>query len=146
MLKNDVKIIAIHYVREQEQMRADLISTLYYGSPDYVDLILKTNGISNPFSFKEGQFLRIPDKAGAERYRKNIKKISNKPRTQFTDPRRLSQQDKKRKEFLENRSKKRTNGSSENLPPNMLKSNQSSKEFKDGKIVLGSNINSKPRG
>jgi hypothetical protein len=80
---------------------------------------------------------------GAERYRKNLKKVSNKPRTQFTDTRRLSKQDEKRKQFLEQRSKTKTNGSSENLPPNMLKSNQSSKVFKNGKIILGSNLNTK---
>jgi hypothetical protein len=143
MLKDDVNVIAIHLVRDQEQMRPDLISNLYYGTPDYVDLVLKMNGISNPFSLKEGQFLRIPDRMGAERYRKNLKKVSNKPRTQFTDTRRLSKQDEKRKQFLEQRSKTKTNGSSENLPPNMLKSNQSSKVFKNGKIILGSNLNTK---
>jgi len=143
MLKDDVKVIAIHLVRDHEEMRPDLISNLYYGTPDYVDLILKMNGISNPFSLKEGQFLRIPDKAGAERYRKNLKKVSVKPRTQFTDTRRLSKQDEKRKQFLEQRSKMKTNGSSENLPPNMLKSNEKSKVFKDGKIILGSNLNTK---
>jgi hypothetical protein len=143
MLKDDVNVIAIHLVKGHEQMRPDLISYLYYGTPDYVDLVLKMNGISNPFSLKEGQFLRIPDRMGAERYRKNLKKVSNKPRTQFTDTRRLSKQDEKRKQFLEQRSKTKTNGSSENLPPNMLKSNQSSKVFKNGKIILGSNLNTK---
>lgn len=142
-MKDDIKVIGLHYVKENEQMRPDIISTIYYGTANYVDLILKMNGISNPFSLKEGQILRIPDKAGAQRYMKNIKKISNKPRTQFTDKRRLTKQDEKRKEFLEKRSKKKANGSSENLPPNMLKSNQKSKEFKDGKIILGSNINTK---
>jgi hypothetical protein len=143
MLKDDVRVIAIHLVKDHEEMRPDLISVLYYGTPSYVDLILKMNGISNPFSLKFGQFIRIPDKAGAERYRKNLKKVSNKPRTQFTDTRRLSKQDEKRKQFLEQRSKMKTNGSSENLPPNMLKSDQKSKTFKNGKIILGSNLNTK---
>jgi hypothetical protein len=115
VLKDDVRVIAIHLVRDHEQMRPDLISNLYYGTPDYVDLILKMNGISNPFSLTEGRFLRIPDKAGAERYRKNLKKVSNKPRTQFTDTRRLSKQDEKRKQFLEQRSKTKTNGSTYRL-------------------------------
>lgn len=144
-LKAEVNIINVHRVREDEEMRIDIISILYYGTPDFVDLILKTNAISNPFSIKAGQLLRIPDKDSAEGYRKRLKKISNKPRTQFTDSKRLSQQDQRRKKFLEEKSAQKANGSKENLPPNMLKSGESPKEFRENKIILGSNLNTKKK-
>jgi hypothetical protein len=144
-LKSEVNIINVHYVKEDEEMRLDLISNLYYGSPDFVDIILKANGISNPFSVKEGMFLRIPDKEASLRYKNKIKKVSNKPRTQFTDPKRMNEEDAQRKKFLEEKSKSKPNGSKENLPPNMLKSDESVKIVKDDKIILGANMRTSNR-
>ena len=48
-------------VSEYFQMRADLIAALKMGSHNSVGSLLKFNGISNPFSIKEGQVLAIPD-------------------------------------------------------------------------------------
>jgi hypothetical protein len=144
-IKAEVKLINVHLVREDEEMRLDIISQLYYGDTQYVDLILKTNGISNPFSIVAGQFLMIPEKDAAEQYRKKIQKISNKPRTQFTDPKRMSKQDAKRVKFLEEKSKSKPNGSKENLPPNMLKTDQKPKQVIQDKILLGSNIKTNNR-
>jgi len=144
-IKANVKLISVHLVKEDEEMRIDIISKLYYGDTEYIDLILKTNGISNPFSIRAGQFLLIPEKDSAEQYRKKIKKVSNKPRTQFTDTKRMSEQDSKRKAFLEDKSKTKVNGSSENLPPNMLKSDQSVKYIKQDKIILGANLKTNNR-
>lgn len=139
-LNGSVKFIALHEVKGDEEMRVDLISIQYYGNDSFVDLILKSNGISNPFSIKQGMILNIPDKDAAEKFQKNFAKISNKPRTQFTDPSRMNQQDKNRKEFLSSKSAGKKNGSIENLPPNMLKSNQVTKKVVDNQIILGANI------
>lgn len=144
-INSNVKLLAVHIVREHEEMRIDLISEAYYGTTEYIDLIMKTNGISNPFSIKAGQLIMIPNKDSAEQFRKKIKKISNKPRTQFTENKRLSEQDSNRKKFLEEKSKTKPNGSSENLPPNMLKSDQSAKEIRDNTILLGSNLRTNNR-
>jgi len=139
-LNGTVKIIANHTVLEDEEMRPDLISVQHYGNDSYVDIILKFNGISNPFSIKSGIVLVIPDKDGIEIFKKNFKKISTKPRTQFTDTSRMNKQDANRKQFLEKMSASKKNGSKENLPPNMLKSDQPSKLVTDNSIILGSNI------
>lgn len=144
-INREVELLGVHLVKEDEEMRIDLISNLYYGNTNYIDLIMKTNGISNPFSIKAGQFLMIPDKESAEQFRKKIKKISNKPRTQFTDKKRMSEKDANRKKFLEEKSKKKKNGSTENLPPNMLKSDQQPKKFIDDGIILGSNMKTNNR-
>lgn len=50
-----------HEVDDIEEMRMDLISVSYYGNPNYVDILCKYNGISNPFSLERGQFIRIPN-------------------------------------------------------------------------------------
>jgi hypothetical protein len=140
VLKSGIKVINIHTVTVNEEMRPDLISMKYYGSTDYWDLILKMNAISNPFSVKAGMELEIPDRNAAERFIVKIPRIDKKAREQFTNPKRMNQQDKKRQEFLQKKSASKPNGSKENLPPNMLKSDEKVKIFKDGKIVLGANI------
>lgn len=40
--------------------RPDLISLAMYGSTNYVDVICKFNGISNPFEVNEGMVLALP--------------------------------------------------------------------------------------
>ncbi len=140
ILKGSIKIIDIHTVTEYEEMRPDLISMKYYSTTDYWDLILKMNGISNPLSVYAGMQLEIPDRDAAQRFIVKVPRIDKAAREQFTNPKRMNETDKKRQEFLKKKSSSKPNGSKENLPPNMLKSGESSKIFKNGKIVLGANI------
>lgn len=140
VLKGNIKIIDIHIVKDYEEMRPDLISKKYYGTDEAWDIILKFNGVSNPLGVYEGMELEIPDKEAAQRFIVKIPRIDKTTREQFTNPKRMNQQDKKRQEFLKKKSSSRPNGSKENLPPNMLKSGETSKIFKDGKIILGANI------
>ena len=138
----DTTIINIHYVQPYQVMRPDLISLQYYGATDYIDIILKANGISNPFCIKEGMILMIPDiTAAMKRYKPITKNL--KPRTQFQDIKRITPVDKKRLQFLAQKSSTKNNGSSENLPPNMLKTNQQSKVIQTNQIILGANMNIK---
>jgi len=140
MIKGEIKLIDMFTVTEFEEMRPDLISLKFYNNADLWDIILKANGISNPLAIKEGMVLRIPDKNAAERFVRKLPRLTKAPREQFTNTKRMNQQDKKRQEFLQQKSSSKPNGSSENLPPNMLKSNEKAKVFKEGKIVLGANI------
>lgn len=140
IIKGNVKIIDIHTVTEYEEMRPDLISLHHYGTDSMWDLILKANGISNSLSIKRGDILSIPDQNAAQKFVNKTPNIDKAAREQFTNPKRMNEEDKKRQEFLKSKSATKTNGSKENLPPNMLKSNEKVKIFKDGKIVLGANI------
>ena len=143
MLNHEIRIIDYHVINEETQMRPDIIALDYYGTEDGLEIILKYNGISNPYSLKIGQILAIPEKTSASaRYKKN-KKVANSPRGQFIDKKRLSEKDKKRQDFLKSQSEKKENGSSENLPPNMLKSNEKIKSFENDRILLGSNLKTK---
>lgn len=140
IIPGNVKINYIHDVQENEAMRPDLISLKYYNTPDAWDLILKVNGISNPFAIKPGIKLQIPDYNAAQKFKVNKPKINPEVRKQFTDTKRMNEEDKNRLEFLKKISSSKPNGSKENLPPNMLKSNETTKIYKDGRIILGANL------
>lgn len=145
LIDNNAKLIGTHVVKEWEQMRPDLISIKFYGIPDYWDIILKANSKSNPYSIKEGDELIIPDISAAKRYIKKPRKVSDKARTQFTDTRRMTQQDKKRVEFLQSKFAGKANASKENLPPNMLKTGEKTKITQGNKIILGANLKTNNR-
>ena len=53
-------VFNIYRVPESMIMRIDLISLAAYGTDKYADLILKYNGISNPFSINKDDILLIP--------------------------------------------------------------------------------------
>ncbi len=141
ILKNEVQIRAYHHVSEYEEGRLDLIALKYYSNQSLVDIICKANGISNPFAVAQGTILAIPDKRAATSLYKTPKEVKNSPRDQFVEPKRASQKDKARIEFLKKKSKKKANGSKENLPPNMLKTGEQYKKVQDnGTILLGANM------
>lgn len=141
ILKNEIRIRAYHPVSEYEEGRLDLISLKYYATDTLVDIICKANGISNPFAVPRGTILTIPDKRAATASYKTPKTIKNNPRDQFVEPKRASQKDKARTEFLKNKSSSKSNGSTQNLPPNMLKSDQEYKKIQgNGTILLGANM------
>jgi hypothetical protein len=50
----------IYVVSEETAMRADLISNYFYQDSSYLDLLLKYNGYSNPFSLNVGDIIRVP--------------------------------------------------------------------------------------
>lgn len=144
-LNHELRIIDYYVVTTETQMRPDLIALDYYGTEDGLEIILKYNGISNPYSLEIGQVLAIPDKTSASAKYRKPKKVANSPRAQFTDTRRLSEKDKKRQEFLKNQSAKKENGSKQNLPPNMLKEGEKSKIIQNDRILLGANLKVKKK-
>ena len=50
----------VYKIPRQYEMRPDLISTAVYKDSKYAELILKFNGISNPFTLLEGDYILIP--------------------------------------------------------------------------------------
>jgi len=51
----------VYKVPKEYAMRPDLISQSVYNNSMYAEIILKYNGISNPFSIDEGDIILIPD-------------------------------------------------------------------------------------
>lgn len=49
-----------HVVKEKEVNRLDLISNLYYGTPNYWWMIAQANNLIDPLVVNKGTMLRIP--------------------------------------------------------------------------------------
>ena len=135
-----VNPISVYVVAEEDQMRPDLISHRVYDDHTNVDLLMKYNGISNPFSVEVGDFLRIPSRADIARvfrYPDEIKDIgdisevnSNRVSQNILNPKTVK--DKKR---LEELSKNR-----EVVPSNVTKKGDKNVKVKDGKLVFGEDV------
>lgn len=55
--------------------RPDLICLAQYGTDDYVDVICKFNGISNPYELNEGDIIALPSSSDVRRFIYNLDDI-----------------------------------------------------------------------
>jgi len=119
-----------HIVDRDQLGRPDLISLKYYGVQSLTDMLLKFNGISNPFLMTEGMIILIPvNQSKFKAFIKPSRKTAESQKEKFIKQRRMTEQDKKRFEFLQNIAE------SEALPPNRLKTGQTNKDAKSGIIT-----------
>ena len=56
----------VYRVPKDYVMRPDLISKAVYNNSLYAEIVLKYNGISNPFTIDEGDLILIPDLESAQ--------------------------------------------------------------------------------
>lgn len=125
-------------VLPEETMRPDRLSERIYGKPERWDLILKFNGVSNPFSLDSDTLLLAPadfalgkmavspkvvPEKGGERGKTNSEKTV-KAKTK-KDQKRLDSLKKKVKEIT---------------PPNVNMTGESNIKIVNGKVIFGSNI------
>jgi len=128
-----------HIVESDEVGRMDLICLKFYGNHDYVDTLLKFNNIINPFSFTEGDIIKIPSRTIAKKSWKdvaNINILDNPVLRQFLDTKRLTKKDANRLEWLKKKAQGKANGAGEILPPNMLKPGDTNIDIGNGKLSL----------
>lgn len=125
-----------HIVTGDEAGRPDLIADRIYGDHRMVDIILKYNNISDPFSIAEGEVLRIPiDTIAYYRLeRPQFSETTNIVKTQFTDTKRLSKKDERRVAAL-----KKKYGKDELLPPNVIPTGRKTYKFDNGLVKMGKN-------
>ena len=119
-----------HTVSLHELDRPDLIALKYYSTDTMLDILLKFNGISNPFSINEGDILFIP--VNITSFKKFIKPSRSSKETQkekFLKQRRMTEKDIKRFEYLQSIAQV------EALPPNRLKTGQVNKDATSGPIT-----------
>lgn len=142
LFNETVPVIAEHTVEADETCRIDLISLKFYRNDDYVDYILKFNGISNPFTIKEGDVLLIPSNTTILKKFKPVRevgesgRVENAVRDQFIDTKRLPAKDANRVEYLKRKAALKKNGSKEILPPNVLKTDETNIEISGGTITI----------
>jgi len=139
--KNYIKY-NVYKVPKEFEMRPDLISGAVYNNSLYAEIILKFNGISNPFSIKEGDLILIPildsiqpiiskpkgiDVDGAKAIRNSYK---------YIDPLKIP----KRDTTFQNRPI--VGGAEEGaLPPNIAKEDETQITYRNGRVYFGENAN-----
>ena len=124
----------IYIVEKDVEMRPDLIANSFLGSISYTCLMLKYNGISNPFSIAEGQVLRIPtgedlDKMLVEPADITANRVKNTP--DIVKPKTV--QDAKRLDYLKNKGALA-------IPPNVALDD--SVKVVNGRIIFGADVTS----
>lgn len=121
-------------VKKDLEGRIDLICQEYYGTVNVIDYVLKANNISDPFSIKEGDEIKLPNLSTINytppKARDSInKEINSQGETSLKDrldkvEREIRQQaDERRSEFLKRKQlrKQEIAKKYKGLPPNFIK-------------------------
>lgn len=119
-------------VEPEVVMRADLIADNFLSTSANACLLMKYNGISNPFSINEGQILRIPNAEDLDKLLvepENI--ISNRVREAIDLVKPKSVQDTKRLDYLKNKGALA-------VPPNVAL--DESVKVINGRIIFGADV------
>jgi hypothetical protein len=129
----EYQLVAKHIVKEDEVVRPDLIATEYYNSTSGLDIILKFNGISDPFSIMPGETIYIPmDTIPYYKLESPAMYEENPIKAQFIDTKRLSKTDQRRLEALKKKYNKEAL-----LPPNVIPVGKKNYEFDGTNVRLG---------
>lgn len=136
-------------LKKGEEMRPDLLSINMFGNPHYYDMVLKANGISNPFSIDTGEVFFSPElndliRNNAPSGRQS--QVSQSIRDQYINPAkssltdiRMSIVDAQRLEIM----KKKSDASpipGSLLPPNVATDGEREIVIKGGKIYFGKDV------
>jgi len=122
-----------HVVKEDEIARPDLIALEYYGDQSKTDIILKWNGISDPFSMQPGDVLEIPS-SGVPFHTLERPGITedNPIKNQFLQDKRLPKKDDRRLDALKKKYNKEAL-----LPPNVIPFGKKNYKFDKGQVIFG---------
>ncbi|MDC0008800.1 hypothetical protein OAE73_00365 [bacterium] len=137
---SDYLMLAQHTVKDDDIVRPDRISMEHYGTVTDLDIILKFNGISDPFSMLPGETLWIPvDSIPYFKLESPEMYEDNPIKNQFIQTKRLSKIDQRRVEAL----KKKYNKESL-LPPNVIPVGKKNYEFDGTDVRLGMHAQTDP--
>lgn len=138
-----VNIIDYLIVSDEFAMRPDLISKFLYKDVNTVDIVLKQNGISNPFSINEGDILYVQERNDVDRNFINVNKLQAREdvRNQYIDPSKAPEVDDNLKKFAE-RNKPRQAPKKEGppLPPNFSAPGDQEIRLRGGKVIFGEDV------
>ena len=141
-------IAKIFLIDESHICRPDMLSYDAYGTADYVDIILKFNQISNPFSMEMYDLIIVPTLNSARRFYQKDKiktdKALNDTKGLFIDPSRASTKDQERLKMLQEIASKSKNGSKEIKPTNLLRDGEVP-FISNGDIIVFAPNSSAPR-
>lgn len=120
----ELQVDRVLLVEERHLARPDLLSQDAYGAPDHVDVILKFNMITNPFSMEEGDIIVAPNLGSVEAfYRRGASSPVNVLDTKslFIDPSKTPKKDAARVEQLARIAKRKSGGAREVKPTHLLR-------------------------
>ena len=126
-------------VNDEYAMRPDLISYFAYGTDQYADIIMKFNGISNPFAINEGMLLFIPKMPDAKKFYRSpeaTKKEIEEVKRSFIDKNRFTKPTERRLKKLAQLAASKKNGSPTIAPSNKLKPGESAVSTKAGALIF----------
>lgn len=135
---SNVGVKDFHRVTRDEEGRIDVICKQYYGNTMYIDILCLMNHIYNPFSIKEDDMLVIPEVTSRasliykkpeipEWLEEGTAAKSSKPKTNEKDKSRIN----------------RIASQKETRKTNELTGDKSVKKYVNGRIILGTNLNTK---
>jgi hypothetical protein len=129
--RKDQLITERHTVEEDEAGRPDLIAIKYYGEHAMTDVLLKFNGISDPFSINSGDVIMIPPVGiGYYKLERPTTTEDNPIKQLYMDTKNLPKEDANRLEVL-----KRKYNKENLLPPNVIPSGKKAYKFLPGGAV-----------
>lgn len=129
----EAQTVREHIVREDEIARPDLIALEYYGDQSKTDLLLKWNGISDPFSLNPGDVIEIPPSStGFTKLARPTLAEDNPIKNQFLQDKRLPKKDDRRIEALKKKYNKDVL-----LPPNVIPVGKKNYKFDKGLVTFG---------
>lgn len=131
-----IRIKDVVIVTSEFEMRPDLIASVIYGTDEKTDIILKYNGISNPFSLEQGQVLFCPELENVT-YKDTRNVRTKSVKNQYTD--KLSAKDVKRLQAIAQKTKNK-NQVAQPLPPNLAQEDDKEIKIKNGLIIFGDDV------
>lgn len=138
----EVKVLNYVLVRKEEEMRPDMLTQRYYGDMTNTEMLLKMNGVSNPFSIQEGDLMIITDPvSGRVAMTNNLVVNKGDVRKQYFQPEKEGKPDPRLKTF-EKRQRVQPNvkKSGPALPPNYANPGDKEISIEGGKIVFGGSV------
>jgi hypothetical protein len=133
----------VYRVPKDFEMRPDLIAAAVYNNSAYAELILKFNGISNPFSIKEGDLILVPTLDSAQTMLSTttsgaLTSGSNMIRNsyKYIDPTKMPKSDDSN---FQNR--QLVGGAKEGaLPPNLTQEGEEQITYRNGRVYFGASV------
>jgi len=136
----DFDFVDITLCPEDFAMRPDLLAELKLGDQSKMEILLKSNEISNPFSLEPGDVILIADPIESKEKFITMEPADDpraKVRKQYVDPsKKVMKEVGDSYEKYKEREKKK-------LPPNYSKENDKEMQFTDGQIILGPHVSKK---
>lgn len=143
-----LRVIKVISVEERHLCNPFLLAFEAYGNNDSVDILLKFNQITNPFSIDLYDIILVPELNAARRFYKkskdSIPKAAKDTKALFIDPTRASKKDVARLEQLQKLANKRSKGSAQAKPTNLLRDGEVPFSTDGQRLVFAPSI-SKPR-